>query len=307
MAHGFLVRRRDAVISGWSDEEIARLLRGGSWHRIRRGAYVDGQLPGNASVRHALLIDATVGQLRRPAVVSHQSAAVLLGLPLWGARLDRVHITRRPPASSQASGPLRCHVARFGDDEVTTVGGIAVIDVARTALDLARSLPFEAAVVVVDAALHGGHVLKETLQRRLLDIAGTRGSRHAARVVRFADQRSESVGESRSRVVLAQLGLSPSTLQLELDRGDGVCIGRADFAWETEHVIGEFDGRVKYGRLLRPGQQPGDAVFEEKRREDAIRDEGWEVTRWTWSELTTPQRIGQRVRRARERGSRRTR
>ncbi len=41
--------------------------------------------------------------------------------------------------------------------------------------------------------------------------------------------------------------------------------------------MGEFDGRIKYGRLLRPGQEAGDAVFEEKRREDAIRDEGWKV------------------------------
>ena len=56
-------------------------------------------------------------------------------------------------------------------------------------------------------------------------------------------------------------------------------------------MLGEFDGRVKYGRLLRPGQEPGDAVFEEKRREDAIRDEGWGVVRWVWSDLQVPHRL----------------
>lgn len=86
-------------------------------------------------VRHALPVAATVVGLRRTAVVSQQSAAVLLGLPMWAARPGRVHITR-----------LR-------DDEVTAVDGIAVTDVARTVLDL----------------------------------PGTRGSRHAARGVRFAD------------------------------------------------------------------------------------------------------------------------
>jgi hypothetical protein len=70
-------------------------------------------------------------------------------------------------------------------------------------------------------------------------------------------------------------------------------------------VVGEFDGRVKYGRLLRPGQGPGDAVFEEKRREDAIRDEGWGVVRWTWSDLAVPERLDERLRRALQRGSRR--
>jgi hypothetical protein len=99
-----------------------------------------------------------MGTLRRPAVVSHQSAAVLIGLPLWEVPLDRVHITRRPPASSQATGPLRAHVARLRDDEVMTVEGLAVTDPTRTVLDLARSLPFESAVVAVDAALNANLV-----------------------------------------------------------------------------------------------------------------------------------------------------
>jgi hypothetical protein len=302
-----LVLRRDALLAGWSDEEVGRFARSGQWHRVRRGAYVDGQLPTNAVARHALLVAATLASLRRPAVVSHQSAAVLLGLPLWGAPLDRVHVTGRPPASSQVAGPLRCHVAQLRDDEVTSVGGLQVTDVARTALDLARSLPFEPAVVTVDAALHEGLLSRDLLEKRLFDIAGTRGSRHASRVVRFADERSGSVGESRSRVVLQELGAPPSALQFEITTAKGAFVARTDFAWEDEGVIGEFDGRIKYGRLLRPGQEAGDAVFEEKRREDAIRDEGYEVVRWTWSDLTVPTRIGERVERARDRGARRRR
>jgi hypothetical protein len=300
-----LVLRRDALIAGWSDEELARFARGGQWTRVRRGAYVDGQLPGNVIARHALMVAATVRTLRRPAVVSHQSAAALLGLPLWGASLDRVHITRRPPASSQVAGPLRCHVARLRDDEITAVGELPVTDVARTCLDLARSLPFEAAVVVLDAALHERLVTRELIQARLFDIAGTRGSRHAARVVRFADGRSESVGESRSRVVLHDLGLAPSGLQFEIRTPSGLFVGRTDFVWEEEGVVGEFDGRIKYGRLLRPGQDAGEAVFEEKLREDAIRSEGWDFARWTWGELSPSTHLGERVRRARERGAQR--
>jgi predicted transcriptional regulator of viral defense system len=299
-----LVLRRDALTTGWSDEELARFARAGQLSRVRRGAYVDGQLPTTTAARHALLIAATVGTLRRPAVISHQSAAVLLGLPLWDAPLDRVHITRTPPASSQVAGPLRCHVARLRDDEVTLVGGFQVTDVSRTVLDLARSLPFEAGVVTVDAALHEGLIAREFLEKRLFDIAGTRGSRHAARVVRFADERSASVGESRSRVALRDLGLSPSALQFEIRTPTGAFVARTDFAWEEEGVVGEFDGRIKYGRLLRPGQDAGDAVFEEKRREDAVRDLGWEVVRWTWGDLSVPARISERVERARARGAR---
>jgi hypothetical protein len=235
--------------------------------------------------------------LRRPAIVSHQSAAVLLGLPLWDVPLDRVHLTRRPKAWSDSGRLLCCHVARLRDDEVTEVDGVTVTNPVRTALDLARSPPHEAAVVAVDTALRLGLVGHDALRTRLLDIAGKPGSRSAARAVRSADGRSESVGESRSRVILDRWMLSPSALQVEVRSDDGRLIGRTDFAWEEHRLVGEFDGRVKYGRLLRPGEDAGDAVFREKVREDAIREVGWGVVRWTWGDLHRPHHLAARVRR----------
>ena len=55
---------------------------------------------------------------------------------------------------------------------------------------------------------------------------------------------------------------------------------------------------VKYGRLLKPGQTAGDAVHGEKLREDALRDHGWQVARWTWDDLWQPQKIVDRILRA---------
>jgi hypothetical protein len=289
--------RRDAVQDGWSDDELGRLVRTGELGRLRRGAYVNGTLPMDAAATHRLLIRATMAGLRRPAVVSHQSAAVLLGLPLWDVPLDRVHVTRRPRAWNDSGRVLCCHVARMRDDEVIEVDGLLVTGPVRTALDLARSLPHEAAVVALDAALRQGLLEHEVLRARLFDIAGAPGSRSAARAVVFADGRSESVGESRSRVILHRWKLAPSELQFEVRSPDGVVIGRTDFAWEEHRLVGEFDGRIKYGRLLQPGQDAGDAVFREKRREDAIRDEGWGVIRWTWADLQRPDRFAARVRR----------
>jgi hypothetical protein len=298
-----ILLRRDAVATGWSDDELGRLVRAGELNRLRRGAYVDSVLPVDGAARHRLLVRATIAGLRRPAVVSHQSAAVLHGLPLWDVPLDRVHVTRRPRAWNDTSAVLCCHVARLLDDEVVEVDGLQVTDPIRTALDLARSLPHEAAVVALDAALHLGVLSHEVLRGRLFDIAGTPGSRSAARAVTAADGRSESVGESRSRVILHRWKLPPSALQFEIRSPDGTFVGRSDFAWETARLVGEFDGRIKYGRLLRPGQDAGDAVFAEKRREDAIRDENWGVVRWVWSDLRRPDRLAARVRRARDRAS----
>ncbi|MGY1594924.1 hypothetical protein ACI79D_23365 [Geodermatophilus sp. SYSU D00708] len=303
--HDEVLLRRAAVATGWSDDELARHTRGGRLARLRRGAYLPGAVPVDPVARHRLLVRATLAGLRRPAVVSHQSAAVLHGLPLWGVGLGRVHVTRRPPASSEAGRLLRSHVARLQDDEVVTVDGLAVTSPVRTALDLARTLPLEPAVVALDAVLAAEVVEHEQLRGALAGVAGTRGSRAAARAVDLADGRSESVGESHSRVLLHRLGSSPSTLQREIHSADGVFLGRADFAWEAEGVLGEFDGRVKYGRALRPGQDPGDAEFEEKRREDALRDEDWRVVRWTWADLTPGDVVANRVGRALARGRRR--
>ncbi len=300
-----LVLRKLALAEGWSDDELARHVRGGAFTRLRRGAYVTGADPLTVEARHRLLVSATMTSLRRPAVVSHQSAAVLHDLPLWGVRLDRVHVTRRPPASSEVGRSLRAHVTRLADHEVMEVDGLPVTDPVRTALDLARSLPLEPAVVLLDAALHRGLVQEPLLAGGAQGMAGTRGSRVAARALGLADARSESVGESRSRVLLHRLGLAPSTLQRVVRSASGRELGRVDFAWEEERVVGEFDGRVKYGRGLRLGQDPGEVVFEEKRREDAIRDEDWGVVRWIWAELVPGTVVGERVRRARARGRRR--
>ena len=299
-----LLLRRDALDAGFSDDEIGRLTRRQEWTRLRRGAYLDGAAPDGAAARHRVLVEATLGVLRRPAVVSHQSAAVLLGLPLWDVPLDRVHLTRRPPARNDSSRSLCLHVGHLDEDEVVHVRGVAVTSPARTSVDLARALSFGRAVVVLDAALRTRACTEAALAEALERCRGRPGARSAARAVRFADRRSESVGESRSRAVLHALGLAPSGLQFPVHSADGVLLGRTDFVWEHHRVVGEFNGRVKYGRLLRPEQDPGDAVFEEKRREDAIRDEGWRVVRWTWGDLGTSGRLGERVRRALTRGGR---
>ncbi len=193
---------------------------------------------------------------------------------------------------------MQCHVASLSPDEVTVLDGIELTTAARTIADLGRTLTFEQGVVAADGALHRGLTTPAALGAAVAGVVGTPGSRTAMRVVRFADGRSESVGESRSRVLIANAGLPPPTLQPEVFDGTGQLLGRSDFGWEEGKILGEFDGQIKYGRLLRPGQTAGDAVFREKRREDAMRDNGSRVVRWVWSELDNPKVVVERINRA---------
>lgn len=77
-------------------------------------------------------------------------------------------------------------------------------------------------------------------------------------------------------------------------------LGRSDFGWPELGTLGEFDGIVKYSG--RYGQTTQGALVAEKRREDRIRDEGWQVVRWTWDELAEPSALLERLERAFARG-----
>ena len=116
----------------------------------------------------------------------------------------------------------------------------------------------------------------------------------------------ERGGESYSRVVMMRAGVPRPTLQYEVRNGL-VLVGRADFGWEELRTLGEFDGKVKYAELLKPGQTASDAVYQEKCREDAIRDLGWQVVRWNWTDLKDPAALRRRLERAFQRGSRSSR
>jgi hypothetical protein len=62
-------------------------------------------------------------------------------------------------------------------------------------------------------------------------------------------------------------------------------------------------GLKEYGRLLNTGQEPGDAVFDEKIREDRLRAAGLQVVRWTWEDLDSFTPIVTRLRQALARSS----
>ena len=112
--------------------------------------------------------------------------------------------------------------------------------------------------------------------------------------------RSLSVGESRTRLVLDDLGLAYESQVVIVDQS-GRFLGRVDFL--VEGVVLEFDGRMKYGRTRNPEDgvaDAGEVVWLEKRREDAIRGEGHPVERVIWSDLDRPGTIGARIRSAKQ-------
>lgn len=319
MAPRPVLHRAQLRAAGNADADVRQLLRAGALTAVHRGVYLRGAAPDDPVARHELATVATMSCVSDQAAASHVPAAVLHGLPVWGLPLDRVHVTRHRRSGARVRRGLHVHTAALPPQDVVERQGVRVTGVARTVVDLARTVPFEQAVAVADAALHGSGTARrrparggadgergdaagagvepEALATALARAARWPGSPAARRVLAFADGRSDSVGESRSRVALARAGLPPPVPQWAVtDEGDGV-IGYVDFGWPQLHTVGEFDGRVKYGRLLRPGRSAQDVLFAEKLREDRLRDQGLAVVRWTWADLAEFDQVANRLRR----------
>lgn len=281
-----ILRTHQLLERGYGKDELRRLKRRGELVHVRRGSWVRGPDHGELTPeqRHSRLVVAVASAVGPPAVVSHTSAAVLHGLPVWSSGLGRVHLTRSRSTGAQRRSDVEVHSATLESADVQVVNGLAVTSLARTVADLGRRLPFEQAVASGDRAAALGLDFGN-LEAVLDGMQRWPGVCQARRVADFLDARSESVGESVSRVRIAEEGLPSPIPQREIFDQDGVLIGRADFAWEQYRTIGEFDGKAKYGDLLQPGQLPSDVLFAEKLREDALRDAGWQIVRWIWADL----------------------
>ena len=124
----------------------------------------------------------------------------------------------------------------------------------------------------------------------------------------FADGRSESPGESLTRIALVEALLPLPELQVEFRRGDGSLVARPDFTYREQRTVVEFDGMRKYRSDVPEGDDAGEVVWREKKREDALRELfGVEVVRVTWADLHDRRReeLGRRVRAAFARASQR--
>jgi hypothetical protein len=286
---------------GFAKYEVSRMVGDGSIERLRRGVYAAPIAEGATRAdRHRRQVHAAVAVLDAESVISHGSAAVLHGIPGWLGAGDRVQVTRSRPCGGQRRRLVHLTTAPIPPSEVTVIDGVRVTSLARTVLDLGRTITFCQAVASGDRALGLGLDPNE-LTAGLLGMSRWPGVRAARRTVATLDGRSESVGESFSRVRFIEQGIPTPEPQYAVYDEAGHLLGRSDFGWEEHRTLGEFDGKVKYGELVRPGQRAEDVLFAEKQREDALRDRGWQVVRWTWDDLNRPEVIRDRLLRAFER------
>jgi very-short-patch-repair endonuclease len=264
--------------TGLSGHEIRRRLRVGELRRVHPGyfAAADAYRLLTPEEQSLLRLRALSRSAAVPPVFCLASAALVHGLGLRRVPA-RVHTLTRPGQGTHNgyAGVVR-HQEPLPATDVVTVGGLRATSAERTLLDCARLLPFTDAVVLADQA-HRFGLTRTRLEDRLSDWAGRRGVRRAQRVLDAMDTRSESVGETLTRLLLAESALPAPELQWVIVGRTGSY--RADFAWPEHRLVLEFDGEMKYA------ESPATVIRNERRREIEIQERGWTVVRVGWHDV----------------------
>ncbi|MFC6285267.1 hypothetical protein ACFP3Q_03810 [Nocardioides sp. GCM10027113] len=298
---GSVFLRGEALAAGYSEREIQRLSSDGTWHRVRRGAYVAGEMwrRSDEAAQHALRARAVIKQARTEVVLSHVSALPEYGAPLWGLRTDVVHVTRTDRRGGRREAGVHQHLGVIVPEHVTERRGVLVTDATRTAIDITTVAGPEPSLCVVNHLLHEGLTTMEQIAERYSDMVHNPHTLRTDLVMRLAQPAVESVAESRTYFLCWRHGIPAPVPQYVVRDESGREVARLDFAWPELGVWLEFDGKSKYSQHLRPGETPADAVFREKQREDLVRElTGWRCIRITWADLERAERTATRIKAA---------
>ncbi len=285
----------DARRAGLRPDEIRSAVGSGRWHRLRRGVYVETAtwlaLADDPRARHLLECTAALTVLGPGPVISHDSATRYHRVVLPRSLDTTVRLTH-VDEWRQGRG-YRVSAAELPPEDVVTEGPLSVTSPARTLVDCAREWPLADAVVALDAAIHEEKVGRPAVQAVVLAQSHWLGVGGAARALDLADGRAESPLETRGRLALLAAGLPRPEVQVELHGPRGL-VARVDAWFDDAAVAVEFDGRVKY-LDPRPGRTAADVLWDEKRREDRIRELDVRVVRVAQEDLGALRAVSARI------------
>ncbi len=296
-SQGFFTRAM-AAECGYSTRTFDRTFKSGRWIRFRHGYYTFPDLwrPLDGYAKHRILCVAVLHSLgRQRAALTHVSSLIMQGLEPWGFDLTRVHVTRLDKGASRVEGDIAHHASELPTNQLIEFNGTWCSRADRAALEASAFADGERSLCVFNQVLHAGLCDLDQLyaaHRRMQNWPGMRSTQIS---IRLADARPESVGESRGFWMFWSHGLPAPQPQFEVYDGPRL-LGTCDWGWPDEGLLGEFDGRAKYGRLLSADQDPGAVVFAEKQREDLMREvTGMAMIRLVWADFARPGITSSRV------------
>jgi hypothetical protein len=287
----------EAVAAGISRRVLSRLTRRGQLTHAHRGVYQQKPMVQGTAERWQLLEVEHLERSRAALLahpghaLSHQSAALVMGLPVLLHPAMPVHLTALTvqPRSRRVEGTVLHHSDSIIND-VVEVDGLRVLTPNRTVADCLRTMTPANGVAVADGALRRGATDLLAVEGSLAGMRRWRGRPKANASLKLVDPRRETWLESYSFVTLQELGVELPAPQVEVFDEWGRFVGRVDGMWIAEGVVGEADGWGKY--LMGGSDFDGPSgraaalrVVEEKVREDDLRGLGLEFVRWDTEQI----------------------
>lgn len=261
-----------AGVSGWT---VRRRVASGAWRWLNSG--VLKLAPGTLSLDQrdlAALLAAGPG-----AALSHHTAARRLGLEVPAT--PDVHLT---VDAARTVGHLPGTVAHrsqtFEQARRISRGPFTLTPLGRTVLDLAEVLDPGWLRAAVDSALRLGQWNRKWM---LLALEEHGAGRHGAGVLRSLLDAPEDAGPTDSALesLAMELGLATGRKprrQVPVRTNQGFTV-RLDFAWPEVRFGVELDGYATHA-------QRG-PFRRDRSRDRALFELGWEVSRYTWHEVTS--------------------
>ena len=245
----------DARATGVRPRELAALVRRGLVDRVGPRAYVlRVAFDATASVeeQHRLRTLALVRSFEGRAAASHQSAAAVYGLPFWNVDAATVHLCRVHDKATRRRPGLVVHEAVAPEAVIRSdATGMHCVNAALAVIGTAIENGEDAGTVAADHALHRGLTTMDELASWLTAMRRHPGVVAAKRSVARAEPLSESVGETRTRLILRAMPGLPSVLpQVPFHDDSGHEWARGDFG-VGEHLVVEFDGAAEVSRRER--------------------------------------------------------
>jgi hypothetical protein len=259
---------QDALAAGLTHRRLKALVRQRRVRRVLHGVYAEASLPDTVDTR----IMALQRVMKPHVVVCGRTAAWLYGVDMFTyAELEIL------PGAETCVLPTQnrmrratCGGARrdLAPRDVAKLGSLSVTTPLRTALDLGSSLRRRDALAALDWFLRIGYFDEVALSNEIRRFARRRGVVQLRELVALADARSESPGESWTRLALIDEGLPVPDLQLRII-WEGQELFRLDLAYAKHKVCIEYDGEEFH-------DSPEAREYDEARRA-WLRAHGWIV------------------------------
>jgi predicted transcriptional regulator of viral defense system len=257
--HG-VVARAQLISAGLSGDDVDRRAGARRLRRLHRGVFAVGH--------RRLTVEgwwmAAVLACGPGAVLSHVSAAIAWELRRSASGL--IHVTVPGSAGRVKRTGIHLHrSATLTTQDVTEIRGVPVTSVARTILDLSRTLKGRALEALIDRAD----------QRGLVDFEALRSANSAslqAVLSSYSAAPTRSELEERFLALCDDHGIPRPETNARIE---GI---EVDFLWRDRRLIVEVDGYAYH-------RSP--SAFENDRERDVrLQIAGWRVMRFTWRQIT---------------------